>query len=111
MADIPLEIRRDARRYLAQGVYRVSVEDEVRLGTQRSEGAYDSLANQDLAQVSYMDVTGGAYTGGDHVRALAMGGQQVLRGPHGPIGYGKIDAAHAAPRVGTVTQPSRGGIV
>src|SRR5918998_6160035 len=92
VAEVPLVVFGDAGGDLAQGVYRVRVEHEAHRFAFRLEGVHDRLADQDLAQVTHVDVAGGADTGHDHVRPRP----KRVRDHRGPTGYRMTTgAAHA----------------
>src|SRR5215208_3890196 len=91
VADVLLERGRYTRRYLAQGVYRIRVENKAHLLASRSEGVHDRLGDQDLAQVADVDVAGGAYAGHRHVRPRS----ESLGDPFSPVRHRTTSANHA----------------
>src|SRR4051812_26488919 len=100
VADVPLVALRDTGGDLAQRVYGVGVENETDLFAARPQDVRHGLGNEDLAQVTGVDVPGDAYAAHDHVRPRPEG----IGDPLSPKGYGKAGRstglAHAMLRSG-----------
>jgi hypothetical protein len=91
VADIALEVSRDAGGDLAQRIYRVRVEDETDFRTPGFKGVDDRLGDQYLTQVADVNVAGRADPCYDHVRARP----ELLGYLLGPIGDRMAVTGHA----------------
>src|SRR5215218_9415924 len=98
VADVFFVALGDARRYLAQRVDRVRVEDKANLFATLPQSVRHRLGDENLAQVAGVDVTGDADAAHDHVRPRA----ERIGDPLGPGGYANAGLVHVMLRVSSV---------